>query len=248
MNSSILFIVALVFYGISILFYSLGRTGRFSTLMGLVIHSGGLVVRTMEAGHPPFTNLYESLVFFSWSIVLVYLFIESKCKTKIFGGAVLGLAFLLLLSASLLGPKYKELVPLVPALQSYWLFFHVAICFLAYASFAISFGTSLSYLFRQTSSLDEIAYRSIAIGFVLLSAGIITGAVWAHYAWGTYWSWDPKETWALITWLIYALYLHLRAIGWRNKKSAYLAIIGFFAVIFTYLGVNFLLPGLHSYM
>jgi len=248
MNSHILFIVALVFYGTGILFYSLGRQGRLSALMGLIAHTGGLVIRTMEAGHPPFTNLYESLVFFSWSIVITYLFIESRYKTRIFGGLVIGLAFLLLLSASLLGSKYKEITPLVPALQSYWLFFHVAVCFFAYASFAVSFGVSLSYLFKKEAYLDEIAYKSIAIGFVLLTLGIITGAVWAHYAWGRYWSWDPKETWALITWLIYALYLHLRAIGWRDKKSAYLAIIGFLAVIFTYLGVNFLLSGLHSYI
>ncbi|MDI6752037.1 MAG: cytochrome c biogenesis protein [bacterium] len=241
MNSHSLFIVALVFYGISILF---GRRGRSSFFLGLIAHSGGLVLRTVEAGHPPFTNLYETLLFFSWSILIVYLFVELKYRTRVF----CGLAFLLLLSASLLGNKYKEITPLVPALQSYWLFFHVAICFLAYAAFALSFSLSLTYLFRQEAVLDEIAYKSIAIGFVLLTLGIITGAVWAQYAWGSYWSWDPKETWALITWLIYALYLHLRAIGWRNKRSAYLSIIGFFAVIFTYLGVNFLLPGLHSYM
>jgi ABC-type transport system involved in cytochrome c biogenesis permease subunit len=161
---------------------------------------------------------------------------------------LLSLSIITCFSALLLPGKYKEIIPLVPALQSYWLFFHVALCFLAYGSFAVSFGVSLSYLFTREVSLDELTYRSIAIGFVLLALGIITGAVWAHYAWGAYWSWDPKETWALITWLIYALYLHLRAIGWRKKRSAWLAIIGFFAVIFTYLGVNFLLPGLHSYM
>jgi ABC-type transport system involved in cytochrome c biogenesis permease subunit len=245
MNSHILFTIALAFYGTSILFYLPGRQGRPPLLTGLIIHSVGLVIRTIEADHPPFTNLYESLVFFSWSILFICLFIEPK---RIFSRFVVGLAFLFLLSALSLGPKYKEITPLVPALQSYWLFFHVAVCFLAYGSFALSFVVSLFYLLKEEASLEKIVYRSIVIGFVLLALGIITGAVWAHYAWGAYWSWDPKETWALITWLIYASYLHLRAIGWRDKRSAWLAIIGFSACLFTYLGVNFLLPGLHSYM
>jgi cytochrome c-type biogenesis protein CcsB len=130
----------------------------------------------------------------------------------------------------------------------------VITCFLAYAAFAISFIAGLLYLVKGKGivppgeKLDEINYRSIIVGFPMLSAGILTGAVWAHYAWGSYWSWDPKETWSLITWIIYALYLHARLVrGWKGKRIAMVSIVGFLSVIFTYFGVNFILSGLHSY-
>lgn len=146
-----------------------------------------------------------------------------------------------------------------------WLDFHVFTTFIGYAGFAISFGLSLLYLLknraeeRNTNSalldafppartLDEMSYRAIAWGFPFLGVGIVSGAVWANYAWGTYWSWDPKETWSLITWFIYAAYLHARVTrGWRGKRAAYISIVGFAAVIFLYWGVSFILPGLHAY-
>ena len=146
-----------------------------------------------------------------------------------------------------------------------WLDFHVFTTFIGYAAFAISFGLSIMYLiknrselrggvnklletFPDSSTLDELSYRAIAWGFPFLATGIISGAVWANYAWGTYWSWDPKETWSLITWFMYAAYLHARVTrGWRGKKAAYLSIIGFLAVVFLYWGVSFILPGLHAY-
>lgn len=153
-------------------------------------------------------------------------------------------------------------------LQKYalgWLDFHVFTTFIGYGAFAISFGLGIMYLlkswfeergrrntlidmFPDTSMLDELSYRAIAWGFPFLSTGIISGAIWADYAWGTYWSWDPKETWSLITWLIYAAYLHARVTrGWRGKRAAWLAVAGFLAVIFLYWGVSFILPGLHAY-
>ena len=148
----------------------------------------------------------------------------------------------------------RTIQPLVPALQSNWLHIHVITCFLAYAAFAVSFIAGLLYLVKwkgvipPRETLDEINYRSIIVGFPMLSAGILTGAVWAHYAWGTYWGWDPKETWSLITWIVYALYLHARLVrGWKGKRIALVSIIGFLSVIFTYFGVNFILSGLHSY-
>jgi cytochrome c-type biogenesis protein CcsB len=161
----------------------------------------------------------------------------------------------------------NEIQPLIPALQSNWLISHVVTCFVGYAAFAVSFGVSFLYLFKMKTEkkpaknpgglldylpasdlLDEVGYKTIAIGFPLLTIGIITGAFWANVAWGTYWSWDPKETWSLIVWLIYAAYLHARITkGWRGKKAAALSIIGFSATIFCYLGVNLLLSGLHSY-
>lgn len=148
----------------------------------------------------------------------------------------------------------KHIQPLIPALQSNWLHIHVITCFISYAAFVISFICGLLYLIKwkgvipPEETLEEINYRSIVVGFPMLSAGILTGAVWAHYAWGSYWSWDPKETWSLITWIVYALFLHARFVkGWRGKRIAMLSIIGFLSVIFTYLGVNFILSGLHSY-
>lgn len=158
-----------------------------------------------------------------------------------------------------------------------WLDVHVFTTFIGYAGFAISFGLSIMYLlkvrgegvssikgwsliesirgwqrivevFPGSAILDELSYKVIAWGFPFLTAGIITGAIWANYAWGTYWSWDPKETWSLITWFIYAAYLHARITrGWRGRRTAYLSIIGFLAVVFLYWGVSFVLPGLHAY-
>ncbi len=166
--------------------------------------------------------------------------------------------------------KWKWMINLFePAgLQNYaigWLDFHVFTTFVGYAAFAISFGVAIMYLlkvrneekgggnflverFPKARILDELGYRGIIWGFPFLSIGIVTGAVWANYAWGTYWSWDPKETWSLITWFIYAAYLHARVTrGWRGKKAAYIAILGFLAIIFLYWGVSFILPGLHAY-
>ena len=152
--------------------------------------------------------------------------------------------------------------PLIPALKSNWLIAHVALCFFGYAAFAIAFGVSIMYLIRKPETagnsplisrlpslrvLDELNYQLIMFGFLFLSAGIITGAVWANSAWGRYWGWDPKETWSLITWFIYATLLHAKLMrGWHGRRIAFLSILGFFAVLFTYFGVN-LLPGLHSY-
>jgi ABC-type transport system involved in cytochrome c biogenesis permease subunit len=166
--------------------------------------------------------------------------------------------------------KWKWLMDLLRpfGLEKYaigWLDVHVFTTFIGYAAFAISFGLSILYLvkawsekspgrgaflavFPESRVLDELSYRSIAWGFPFLAAGIITGAIWANYAWGTYWSWDPKETWSLITWFIYAAYLHARVTrGWRGKRAAIISIAGFLAVVFLYWGVSFVLPGLHAY-
>ncbi|MGA1865424.1 MAG: c-type cytochrome biogenesis protein CcsB, partial [bacterium] len=152
-----------------------------------------------------------------------------------------------------------------PALQSNWLLIHVVTCFFGYAAFAIAFGFSIMYLIKHghekdglktgfisllpsSQVLDDLEYKAVAVGFPFLTLGIITGAAWAHYAWGSYWSWDPKETWSLITWFVYAAFLHARfTAGWRGKRTAILSILGFLFVLMTYFGVSFLLGGLHSY-
>ncbi len=162
-----------------------------------------------------------------------------------------------------LSPNISDNIrPLLPALKSNWLIAHVMTCFLGYAGFAIAFGISIMYLIKQDDHrgkgwlltrlpepglLDELTHQMVMFGFLFLSIGIITGAVWANSAWGRYWGWDPKETWSLITWFIYATFLHARMMrGWAGKRIAILSVIGFIAVMFTYFGVNYL-PGLHSY-
>jgi cytochrome c-type biogenesis protein CcsB len=298
--------------------------------------TSGLVESLLRAA--PLRNLYESLIFFVWSLILVHLIIEFKYKNRSLGAFVTPLAALALAFIDVSGTS-KEIQPLVPALQSNWLLFHVLLSFLGYAAFGVSFGAAVAYIvmvtksrrenayifwsiivgiflvvliamgvdflslstaqrgeliqnyflkatFRSSSGgvvaiswvvsiafvfviwqfgiglkrvleslsltkdiLDDITYKSIAIGFPLFTiGGLVMGAIWANSAWGKYWTWDPKETWSLITWFVYALYLHSRFVaGWRGKKVAILAVLGFVAVIFTYLGVNLVLSGLHAY-
>jgi cytochrome c-type biogenesis protein CcsB len=276
--SQTFFVASMAIYFICFLAYLIFATshnktfGTLSTsllIIGLVIHSGGLLFRWVEThrtgyGYVPLSNMYESLIFFSWTIVLVYLILEFKYRQKIIGVFVTPFAFLAIALTSIIPGVDSKITPLVPALQSNWLAIHVITCFLGYASFAVSFGISILYLSRERNKtqmegiskwlpsapiLDEINYKSIVIGFPMLTLGIITGAAWANYAWGTYWSWDPKETWSLITWFIYAAFLHARFTrDWRGKKAAYLSIFGFVAVLFTYFGVNYIISGLHSYL
>ena len=228
----------------------------FSILsLGFAIETLSIIERWREAQRPPFSNIYESLVFFSWAVVFVYLIFKAIFKID-FLDFFVSISALLILNYSSFFDKSVE--PLIPALRSNWLIFHVVVSFLGYAAFTLSFITSLLYFFKAKSknpkrdpillSLDEISYQSVVFGFPFLSLGILSGAIWAEQAWGSYWAWDPKETWSLITWFIYAAYLHLRFImGWREARAAFISIIGFLSVIFTYLGVTYFLPGLHSY-
>ena len=243
---------------------ALEKIATYSTACTLVIHTVGIILRWVEShkmgiGHAPLSNLYESLIFFAWCIAFLYLIIERKYKNNILGAFVLPFAFLTMAYASFSPDVNSRIEPLLPALKSNWLIIHVMTCFLAYGAFAVSCGLSIVYLLRKTKSkiwdifppqrqLDDLIYQTIAFGFTLLTIGIITGAVWADKAWGKYWSWDPKETWSLITWFIYATFIHCRLVkGWRETKMAFLSIVGFASVLFTYFGVNFLLSGLHSY-
>lgn len=242
-----------------------GRIASFVMWVGWAGNGVGFFLRWIEShqmghGRIPLTNQYESMVLFAWATATVYILLELRYKRRIIGAFVAFIPFLSLGIGSLLFDT--TIRPLVPALQSNWLTAHVITCFLGYAAFAVSFGVSLLYILRQRLNsmgslakmlpsdelLDHLNYRAIATGFPFLSLGIITGAIWADMAWGTYWSWDPKETWSLITWLIYAAFLHARlSRGWRGKRTALLSVVGFVATLFTYFGVNFLLSGLHSY-
>ncbi|MFO7760664.1 MAG: c-type cytochrome biogenesis protein CcsB [Desulfobia sp.] len=248
------------------------KTGVIATIVTIttfLAQTAGIILRWVESydigiGHAPMTNMYESLIFFSWTIVLFYLYLEVKFKNRLIGAFTLPFAFIALAYASLSSNIDQQIKPLIPALQSNWLIAHVVTCFIGYAGLVAACGLGIMYLLKyraknnNTGSLlhslptlkviDELIYRTIIFGFLWLSAGIITGSIWANSAWGTYWSWDPKETWSLITWFIYAGTLHARFTkGWRGRKIAWLSIIGFISIIFTYFGVNYLLSGLHSY-
>ncbi len=275
-NTVILSWVTFIYF-LSAIFYTLKMvTGRnfpgiiatYISLFGLIVQTIALILRWIESyrlgiGHAPLSNLYESLIFFAWVIVLLYLIIEWRIKSRNLGAFIIPFAFISMAYASFSPDVKSRIQPLIPALQSNWLISHVITSFLGYAAFTIAFGLALMYFLkgREKSTspgfffkmlpgkdiLDELSYQSIVMGFIFLTLGIITGSVWAYSAWGSYWSWDPKETWSLITWLIYATILHSRFVrGWRGRRMAIMSIIGFASVLFTYFGVNYL-PGLHSY-
>ncbi|HUV50611.1 MAG TPA: c-type cytochrome biogenesis protein CcsB [Anaerolineae bacterium] len=276
MDSSNLLSIVTFIYGMAAFLYIVscvfkkempGRIATWIAIIAVVGNTGGIALRWIESyrlgiGHAPLSNMYESLVFFAWIIGVIYLVVEQTYKNRAIGAFATPLAFMAIAYASLSPNINDRIQPLFPALKSNWLIAHVMTCFIGYAAFAIAFGVSIIYLFSQRKTegktglfsrfpnagiLDELTHQMVTLGFLFLTIGIITGAVWANSAWGTYWSWDPKETWSLITWFIYATLLHARMMrGWEGRKIAYLSIIGFMAVIFTYFGVN-LLPGLHSY-
>ena len=349
--SSIAYILAMVVYIAYLVFRNstVGVTATVITAIGFLSQSAAFIMRWKEfydmsqmgwLRSIPLTNLYESLIFFIWCLILGYLIIEWKYKNRSFGAFITPVAGMALAFIDISGMD-KNIHPLVPALQSNWLLAHVTMSFIAYATFAISFSTAIMYLavstrdrksgaylfwtvslgifaavliamgidfltfkvavkspeafiksylfkasFRSDSGfivglsyfataafvfliwryghglkklitsfsisqdmLDDLTYKSIAIGFPIFTlGGLIFGAIWADQAWGKYWTWDPKETWSLITWFVYAFYLHARFLrGWRGNKIAMVAVLGFVCTIFTYLGVNLLLSGLHSY-
>ncbi len=238
------------------------RLGRMFLLIGVILHGAGFAGRYVVAGYTPVTSLFESLSFFAFAIVGVFLAFELRYNLRVLGAFVAPLAFAFSAFAAFLPGAVRTLPP---ALNSFWLPVHVMLLFFGNAVFAVAFGAGIMYLlmerelktkkmgaiFKRLPSLnvlDDINYRCLTIGFPLLTLGIITGSIWANYAWGSYWSWDPKEVWSLVTWLLYAALLHGRVtVGWRGRKAAILAIVGFCAVLFTFLGVNLLLPGLHTY-
>ncbi len=264
--SSMFYIALLIFKA-----RQLGIIATAVTLGGFLIQAIAFGLRWYESyqiglGHAPLTNMYESLVFFALCTSCFYLLMEYKFKNRVIGAFVMPFAFTAMAYASFAKGINQEISPLIPALQSNWLIAHVMTCFIGYGAFAVAGGLGFMYLLKKsavnknlpkdtlTGSLpdlrviDDITHKTIVFGFLWLSAGIITGAVWANEAWGTYWSWDPKETWSLITWFVYASTLHARFTrGWTGSRIAWLAIIGFVSVFFTYFGVNFLLSGLHSY-
>ena len=290
---------AMVTYWVNLSFFEsnlLFRIGKLTASLANVLLFFILCSRWIVAGYFPLSNLYESLLFLTWTLLTIYLYIELKTKSKLIGTILIPVALFINGFANLtLSLDMQKSSPLVPALQSNWLMMHVSMMLVSYATLIIGSLLSILFLiiskyrninlnivkdldqqiiiykyavlpcfknkivlplnelvnlekFKLLQNLDNWSYRIIGLGFPFLTIGIIGGGVWANEAWGSYWSWDPKETWALITWLVFATYLHARITkGWNGRKTAILGALGFFVIWVCYLGVNFLGKGLHSY-
>lgn len=240
---------------------SVATSAKWLAIGGFLIHTGSLGARWSLAGHMPMSNWLEFLSAFSWALVLLYITVENTSKIKSIGAFVMPLPWMLMLAATL---KWQPPQALMPALQSIWFYFHIISAFISYASFGIAFGIAVIYLLQERNmkykhtgllfrrlppleKLDDLSYKIIIFAFPLLTIAIITGAIWAEEAWGRYWGWDPKETASLVTWLIFASYLHARiTAGWRGKRAAWLSSIGFVMVLFTFFGINYF-SKLHGY-
>ena len=229
------------------------------TQAALIALTLSLIARTIVTGHGPFTNQYEFAISFAWGIIAAYVYFEWRYRVRLLAIVVLPVALALLLYADTLDASVK---PLIPALQNNLLLtLHVATAMISYGAAAISFGSAVLYLLHprlargvlarltpRRELFDELGYRAAVFAYPFLTVMIVLGAIWADMAWGRYWSWDPKETAALVTWLIYGAYLHARVSrGWRGDRSAWLLIVAFLAVMFTYFG-NLFFGGLHAYV
>jgi cytochrome c-type biogenesis protein CcsB len=266
---NVLFVLAMLVYWFA-LFKRSDFSGKFASaltwvavLMGFV----GLMVRWYESyliapdvGHIPISNLYEVFILFCLITSLLYLHYEQRFNTRQLGGFVLvivnaAVGFILWYTFD---RQAHTIQPLVPALQSYWMKIHVPANFVGYGAFSLAAMVASAYLLAKKGILatrlpsldvlEDVMYKSIAVGFAFFTIATILGAMWAAEAWGGYWSWDPKETWALIVWLNYAAWLHLRMVkGLRGPVLAWWALVGLIVTTFAFLGVNMFLSGLHSY-
>lgn len=239
-----------------------GRAGRWVLVGGFALHCATLVVRYLEAGYTPVSSLHESLSFSAWSLVGIYLLFDLRYRLSVIGAFITPLALVTMIFG---GATVTRATQLNPMLKSWWFPVHVTLAFLGNAVFTLAAVVSVMYLIQERmlkskkfsrlfyqlpslSTLDQINYKCLSFGFPLMTMGIISGAVWANAAWGGYWRWDPKETWALITWFLYAALLHGRMMaGWRGRRAAIFSIVGFACLLFTFLGVNLFFAGEHSF-
>lgn len=234
--------------------------GRFGTMLGwfgVVMMGLAVLFRTIASERGPYSNMYEFSLAFVFVLLLIYLLFERSYGVRQLGAIVMTVALGMSLYIWSLPAHMREVDALNPALQNKPLMtLHVSSAILAYATFAVSFAAAILFLIQakrrvswlpSADMLDDIGYRAVTIGFPLLALVLILGSIWAHEAWGAYWSWDPKETAALFTWLVYGVYLHTRTLrGWRGTRSAYVLLFGFAAVVFTYYG-NYFFGGMHAY-
>ncbi len=250
---------------------ALAAMAKYALIGAVLCHVVSLVIRTTIARqmpqhgwYVPWSNWFESFSFFSVVIAVEYLLIQRNRHIPILGAFVTPLIFLTAVMA-INSPFGTQIPNLPPALQSFWMAIHVPVMFISYGAFANAFAIGIAYLLQEhqlksrkptnltfrlppLDELDNMIYRVIWYAFPLLTLGVLLGARWAYDAWGRYWGWDPKETWAFVTWLTYLIYLHMRLVmGWRGRKTAYLSLIGFVVVIGTYIGVNYLSP-LHGFL
>ncbi len=254
--------------------------GRSTMLVGLALHAAGVVTRGIDAGHPPWSNMYEFTITGSMMAVGVFLLVQRKRDVTYIAPAVAGFSAFAVVSG--LRVFYVDALGLQPALDSYWLVIHVPIATIASGIFAVSGAVSALQLMRYSRErdfkarrrgfgwlnlthravkswrwleitpkpgvLESLAFRLNAIGFVLWTFTVMSGAMWAEHAWGRYWGWDPKEVWSFVIWILYAAYLHARTTqGWAGRRAAWLAISGFIAIILNFTVVNLYVQGLHSY-
>jgi ABC-type transport system involved in cytochrome c biogenesis permease subunit len=243
------YLSAMVFYFAARPTSSWARYGSWLALAGVICNLLALVYHISYTKRMPLSNGFEFVLSFVFITVMFYLVYEKLNRHYSAGGAVMLINVLLMASIMILMPQQiGQAGPLMPALKSPWLISHVLTAIAAYSAFALVSGLAAVKLRGSDPSDDTDIYKITSLGFVMLTISIILGAIWAEQVWGSYWTWDPKETWALVTWIIYAIYLHLhRQRGWRGNKARILLITGFILVLFTFFGVNFLLPGLHSY-
>lgn len=234
-----------------------GRTGTMMAFFGAFFAGASIVLRAFAAEHVVLSNMYEYSLVFVFFTSSAYLIFERIYKVRQLGAIVISVAALMTGYIWSLPAEMREINPVVPALRAGAIMpFHVGSANLAYSVLTVSFGAAVFFLIANQWSprwlpsaemLDDIAFRAVTIGFPFLALMLILGSVWAHQAWGAYWSWDPKETSALFAWLVYGIYLHTRTLrGWRGKRSAYILILGYAALIFTYYG-NYFFGGLHAY-
>jgi cytochrome c-type biogenesis protein CcsB len=267
----LLFKITLLFYFAATIMSLVGvisRKERFSKnakwvlIGGFGLHCLTLGSRWLATGITPAASFYESLSFFAWTLVGIYLLFDLRFRTPMMGAFVGPMAVVLMIIGS---TAPKQAPNINPMLDSWWFPVHVTLAFLGHAVFAIAAMAGVMYLLQERmlkskkfsglfyrlpslDTLDSMNYKCLTFGFPLMTMGIISGAIWANLAWGGYWRWDPKETWALITWFLYAALLHGRlTVGWRGRRAAIFAIIGFIFLLFTFFGVNLFLSGEHSF-
>jgi cytochrome c-type biogenesis protein CcsB len=237
------------------------RAVVISAIVGFIFHSIHFIVQYIKGGHLPIVSFHEAISFFAWSVVLMFFFLQYHYKPNLLGSFIMPFVFIMMFSASTLP---RQIQPLSPILKSHWFGIHIFLAFIGDAAFALACGVGIMYLiqdrnvkskhlsglFRRLPNLqmlDELNYRLISIGFPMLSLAILSGVLWAESATGLYWRWDPKEVWSLISWLLYALVLHLRlTTGWRGKKAAVLSIVGFVLLIVTFFSIHLLRKGFHG--
>jgi len=237
---------------------SVGLTATVAFLAAFALHTAGLAARWIITTHPPLSTMYEYALTMSWAVALSFLIIMIRFRRMVLGVVVSPVLVLVLVIASLLPEEASK--QLMPALQSYWFYIHVTLAALAEGAFIVAAGAGIIYLIRRKSAdekeilpsrdfLEEILSRSLRIGYPLFTIGaLFAGAIWAQYAWGSFWSWDPKETGALVVWLYYTLLLHQNVRGkWRGKTLAVMSVIGLAIALVSFLG-NLFFGGMHAYV